>query len=76
MSDIQNALGGLWQALENLDKAAGKQEQKALKIRQQELFGNPRAAAAPANGIKIDPALLSQRLDLAIEKIEQVLREG
>ena len=80
-SDIQQALGQLFQTLEHLEAAAGRQEHKAMQVQQQDLF-NTRASNGngKVNGNRaqyaIDPALLAQRLDVAIEKIEQVLREG
>jgi hypothetical protein len=82
-SNIQQALGQLFQTLEHLEAAAGRQEHKAMQIQQQDLF-NTRASNGNGNGkvngkktqYAVDPALLAQRLDVAIEKIEQVLREG
>ena len=76
MSQIQQALGGLWEALDKLGEAADQQEQKFLQIRQQELF-NSRAADEELNCKPgIDSALVTRQLDLAIGKIEQVLQEG
>ena len=77
MATIQQALGHLYYSLENLEVATRAQEQKALQIQQQDLF-NSRAGniRPPANDFTIDPAILAKKLDSAIDKIEQVLREG
>lgn len=77
MTAIVNALINLNQSLENLESAAVEQEQKALKLQQQDLFG---AAARPKNGnghhFAVNPAVLAQKLDITIERVEQILREG
>jgi len=78
VSAIVESLNQLNQALEKLETAAAQQEQKALKIRQQDLFGQA-AANVSGNGVKkhlVDPAILAQKLDVAIERVEQVLKEG
>lgn len=65
MTAILNALTALNQSLDKLETAAVEQEQKVLRAHQQDLFNSA-----------IDPALLAQKLDIAIERVEQVLREG
>ena len=87
MSDIKQALGRLNESLDNLEAAArqaqGKfqkmQQKVAAQVPQRDLF----ALAGAANGttgqveyLSFDPALLARKLDIAIEKVEQVLREG
>jgi len=80
VSTIHEALGYLFQRIETLEAATGAQEQKIKKIKaqqqahQQDLFNMQTLKARTANGI--DPALLARKLDIAIEKVEQVLREG
>ncbi len=80
MTVILDALAILEQSLEKLESAAVAQEQKALQMQQQELFAASSAANGHTNGnghhIAIDPAILAQKLDVTIERIEQVLREG
>lgn len=73
---IEQALSGLTQALDNLERAAAVQEQKILKIRQQELFNGNANGGKNGYNIGVDPALLAQRLDVAIEKVEKVLAEA
>lgn len=76
MTAIINALTALNQSLDNLEAAAVQQEQKAIKIQQQDLF-NGASATANGNGhYNIDPALIASKLDVTIERIEQILREG
>lgn len=87
MSDIGLALGRLDEAIQNMEAAArhmqGKyqkaQQKLAAQAPQRDLF----AVAGAANGttgqidyMAFDPAILARKLDLAIEKVEQVLREG
>ena len=68
MTAIINALTSLNQSLEKLENVAIEQEQKTLKMKQQDLFVE--------NQITIDPALLARKLDTTIERIELLLREG
>ena len=79
MTAILNALTALNQSLENLEIAAATQEQKALKLQQQDLFNGSAMSANGSNGnghYSVDPAILAKKLDITIERIEQVLREG
>lgn len=87
MSEIKQALGRLNEAIENMDAAArhtqGKfqkmQQKLSAQVPQRDLF----AVAGAANGttgqmeyMTFDPTMLARKLDIAIEKVEQVLREG
>lgn len=70
MSAIRSALSDLNTMIEKLESKVALQEEKAQD--QHELFEKN-----PANGnIGIDPALLAQKLDVTIERVEQILREG
>jgi signal recognition particle receptor subunit beta len=83
VSEIINALKRLNQSLEKLESAAVEQENRVLQINQQDLFS---AGAPPVNqnatteeaasGYAVDPALVARKLDLAIEKVEKLLREA
>ncbi|MCB9991828.1 MAG: hypothetical protein H6867_10770 [Rhodospirillales bacterium] len=68
MTAILDALTALNTSLDKLEIAAAQQEQKTLQTQQQDLFGG--------GYNMIDPAILAQKLDVTIERIEQVLREG
>ena len=70
MSTIRNALTDLNAMVEKLEGRVSAQEEKALE--QHELFEK---TAANANA-GIDPAILAQKLDVTIERVEQILREG
>lgn len=79
MSAILQAVTRLNGAVSNLEKAAAAQEKsrsaskKAPATAQIDLF------AAPANQrgkYVADPAALARKLDVAIEKVEQILREA
>lgn len=77
MTAIMNAISVLNQALDSLESAAiEKQRQfKAQQAAQQELFAN--MPPANKNGIHaIDRVAVAKKLDVTIEKLEQVLREG
>ncbi len=80
MTAIATAISALNQSLDNLESAAIEQEQKALKLQQQDLFNGAPATngngANGHNGMGIDPAVLAQKLDVTIERVEQILREG
>lgn len=74
MSAILNALMALDRSLDNLEGAALQTERKAMRLHQQDLFNG---ASAMANGRgKIDPSMIAGKLDIAIERVEQMLREG
>lgn len=76
MSAIHQALGRLFDSIENLEGSAAGQARALKQMQQQDLF-NRMATSKQADAlIKVDPALLAQKLDGAIMKIEQVLREG
>ncbi len=75
MSNIHQALGHLFATIDNLEAVAGRQEQKIQQIQkthQQDLFNG--RASTKSN--VVDITALAGKLDGAIEKIEQVLREG
>ena len=73
MSAIRQSLGGLARKLEKLEAAAQEQERAIRQKQQQDLFGAP---AAPSRSAPPRTALLAKKLDGAIEKIEQILKEG
>ncbi|MBI4031161.1 MAG: hypothetical protein HY370_05745 [Proteobacteria bacterium] len=76
MSAIHQALGRLFDSIENLEGAAAGQARALKQMQQQDLF-NRMATSKQADAlIKVDPALLAKKLDGAIMKIEQVLNEG
>lgn len=75
MSAILNALMALDQSLDNLESAALQSERKASRLHQQDLF-NGLSASANGSRLGIDPAMLAGKLDIAIERVEQMLREG
>ncbi len=77
---IQTSLTQLGRAVENLETSVSVAEVnidatvKAAKSSQHELFSAPSKATSNSNGI--DPKILAGRLDSAIEKVEQILRQG
>jgi hypothetical protein len=77
VSVIQNALIELNAKLEKLEEVATACEERVTTTQNgngRDLFDN-----VPVNGNgkdMIDPALLAQKLDTTIERIEQVLKEG
>lgn len=75
MSEITDAIRRLNSALDHLEVVAGQQEQKIVQLQQQDLFGE--GASPQANGhYGVDPTVIARKLDSAIAKVEQVLREG
>jgi len=70
---IINALVALDQSLNGLESAAFEQQRKTVKAQQQDLFNG---ASTHANGNSIDRAMLAGKVDMAINKLEQMLREG
>lgn len=76
MSQIEQALGRLYQSLEHLEQAATVQE-RTIESLQQDMFIDRPAAVSNGNGqIQIDPSLLRDKLDRTIGKIEQMLQES
>lgn len=63
MTDILKALAALNRSLENLESAAHEKKRKIAN--QRDLFGGMSGSA-----------LLAKKLDVAIERVQQVLREG
>lgn len=62
LSKLKNSVGRLEVSMSNLEYAmAGKQR---------DMFAEP---AKPANGPLFDTAIISQRLDKAIKKVEELL---
>ena len=64
MTGIIDALTTLNQSLQNLETAAAQQP-KAPAGGQSDLFG-----------VSIDPSVIARKLDITIERVEQMLREG
>ncbi|MDP7141879.1 MAG: hypothetical protein QF692_05030 [Alphaproteobacteria bacterium] len=69
MSEIMKSIGRLTEALNYLEEAASQQEQQKLILQQQDLFGGD-------NVVALDPAVIAKKLDVAIERVEQILQEG
>lgn len=89
MSEIKQALGRLSAALDNMEVAARHAQGKVQKLRTKAATATPQndlfavAGQGAINGttgqveyLTFDPTILARKLDLAIEKVEQVLREG
>lgn len=92
MSEIKQALGRLSAALDNMEVAARHAQGKVQKLQakagtsapQRDLFavagqgaqGAMNATTGQVEYLTFDPTILARKLDLAIEKVEQVLREG
>ncbi len=76
MSDIVNVINGLGHAIERLEAAAAQQEQKLLQIQQQELFPAATIPQVSNSANTVDPSMIANKLDSAIEKVERMLREG
>lgn len=90
MSDIKQALGRLNESIDSVEAVARHTQGKFQKLlqkaanqsgSQRDLFAV--AGAGVANGtngnveyMAFDPAVLARKLDIAIEKVEQILREG
>jgi hypothetical protein len=80
VSAIQTALNELNSKLIKLEAAVDTQEKKsaehkqAVQQHQQDLFT---AKAVNGNGkYAVDPAVLAGKLDMAIDKVEKILKEG
>lgn len=76
MSNIHQALGYLFQRIEALEASAHAQEVRVRNARKQQPQQDLFAAQKQNNVHVIDPNMLARKLDVAIEKVEQVLREG
>ncbi|MBX2834479.1 MAG: hypothetical protein KTR28_05870 [Micavibrio sp.] len=75
MSEISRALTKLNRAVYSLEGAAEVLESK-LVGEQRDMFASP-AVSAPANAnAKIDKTVVKKSLDLAINKIEEILADG
>ena len=78
MSALQQAIEKLNGSLDNLETSVGSLEQ-TLAGEQRDMFGVPSPVnenTTEPNGQAIDAALVAQRLDIAIERVEQVLSEA
>ncbi len=83
MSAILQAVSRLNNAVSNLESAAAAQAKsraaagKKSAAAQIDLFAQPSSMAANQRGKYVaDPAALARKLDVAIEKVEQILREA
>ncbi len=81
MSALLQAVSRLNGAVSNLEQAAVAQEKaraavgKKKSSPQIDLFAQPSAANQRGKYVA-DPAALARKLDVAIEKVEQILREA
>ncbi len=76
-------MSAIRQALAKLEGAVGKLEGSVVKLesnmagQQRDMFGAPlKKSGANGNGHGIQGALFAQRLDQAIEKVEDMLKEA
>jgi len=73
-------MSALLQALENLNGSLNNLESSVTGLEhnlageQRDMFGHP--PASNENDTAIDAAMVAQRLDIAIERVEQVLTEA
>lgn len=76
MSAVRQAIAILSRAVDNLESSVGHVEQ-ALTGKQRDMFAMPaRAPEGVANSNDLDAELVARKLDSAIERIEQALKEG
>lgn len=78
MSALQQALEKLNGSLQNLESSVTGLEHN-LAGEQRDMFGHPVASnenATDMDGTVINTAMVAQRLDIAIERVEQVLSEA
>ena len=76
MSAIQAALEKLDSAIIRAEAAAGGVE-VALQGQQRDMFGAPEVSTSAANGESyIDGAVVAQKLDSTIKKMEQLLEDA
>lgn len=79
MSAILQAVSRLNGAVSNLEKAAVAQEKSRASSPKKSATAQIDLFSAPANQrgkYVADPAALARKLDVAIEKVEQILREA
>jgi hypothetical protein len=74
MSDILDALTHLNQSLDGLEEAASDYQNHVALQSQQDLFASQKNVSETMS--PIEPSLLAQKLDVTIERMEQMLREG
>jgi len=73
---LKQALEKLNGSLNNLENSVGSLEH-TLAGEQRDMFGVPSASNEnDTDATAIDAALVAQRLDIAIERVEQVLNEA
>ncbi|MGH1398785.1 MAG: hypothetical protein ACRBCT_06180 [Alphaproteobacteria bacterium] len=78
MSAIMEALQRLDGSLQNLENTVTGFEHtvaQELAGQQRDMFGSPIAAPSNENK-KIDASIVAKRLDIAIEKVEEILSEA
>lgn len=75
MSALKQALQKLNGSLNNLETSVNGLETN-LAGAQRDMFGHPTASNENDTDIEINTALVAQRLDIAIERVEQVLSEA
>ncbi len=76
MSAIKHSLAKLDNAVGNLDGAVNGFE-RIMATRQDDMFGGAsNENDGDGSGHTIDGAVIAQRLDQAIEKVETILKEG
>lgn len=83
MSAILQAVSRLNGAVNKLEAAVVVQEKNRSlskkpvgSTQQSDLFAQPAAANGPRGKYVNDPAALARKLDVAIERVEQILREA
>lgn len=68
MTAVQQALGRLFESIENLEDATERQQKGVLRMKQRDMFNG--------GSNVIDPAVLARKLDATISKVELMLREA
>jgi len=80
LSPIEQALHDLNGAIERLDAVASGQIEYTIELKehadQLEMFQSNTQAAQNSNVVHLDPALIVQKLDTTINRVEAILKEG
>lgn len=77
MSALLEAIAMLEQSVDGLERAAKKVQTRMVEINQNGVQHDMFAASVSTTHVgAIDPAVLARKLDIAIERVEQVLKEG
>lgn len=81
LSPIEQALHELNGAIDRLDAVANGQVEYTAELKQHadqlEMFqNNANATEEGGNVIKMDPAVIVQKLDTTIDRVEAILKEG